>query len=84
MTFWRDTAVYIWTIAGELFPEATQIVDRFHVKLHLSDVAKAIYGPDRVTSPTVGPPNAAKGVFRLSKVCTLPRPRPEAEGLFSL
>jgi hypothetical protein len=42
-----DGAVYIWNIAGELFPQATQIVDRFHVKQHLSDVAKAIYGPDR-------------------------------------
>ena len=41
-----DGAPYIWNIAGELFPDATQIVDRYHVKQHLSDVAKAIYGAD--------------------------------------
>ena len=41
-----DGAAYIWNIAQELFPDAIQIVDRFHVKQHLSDVAKAIYGPD--------------------------------------
>ena len=41
-----DGAPYIWNLAGELFPDATQIVDRYHVKQHLSDVAKAIYGAD--------------------------------------
>jgi hypothetical protein len=39
-----DGAPWIWKIAQELFPRAIQIVDRFHVKQHLSDVAKAIYG----------------------------------------
>ena len=38
-----DGAPWIWNIAQELFPRATQIVDRFHVKQHLSDVAKAIF-----------------------------------------
>ena len=28
----------------EHFPDAVQIVDRFHANLHLSDVAKSIYG----------------------------------------
>jgi hypothetical protein len=41
-----DGAPYIWNIADELFPDATQIVDRFHVKQHLSEVAKAIFGAD--------------------------------------
>lgn len=41
-----DGAPWIWKIAQELFPRAIQIVDRFHVKQHLSDVAKAIYGAD--------------------------------------
>ena len=41
-----DGAAWIWRIAQELFPRAIQIVDRFHVKQHLSDVAKAIYGAD--------------------------------------
>lgn len=39
-----DGAPWIWNLADEYFPPAVQIVDRFHVKQHLSDVAKAIYG----------------------------------------
>jgi len=39
-----DGAPWIWNIAGEYFPEAIQIVDRFHAKAHLSDVAKVLYG----------------------------------------
>jgi len=45
-----DGAAYIWNIAQELFPDARQIIDRYHVKEHLSDVAKAIYGPDNEQS----------------------------------
>lgn len=41
-----DGAPWIWSIARELFPRAIQIVDRFHVKQHLSDVSKAIYGSE--------------------------------------
>ena len=39
-----DGAPWIWNLAGEYFPEATQIVDRFHAKEHLSGVAKVLYG----------------------------------------
>jgi hypothetical protein len=39
-----DGAPWIWNLAAEYFPNAIQIVDRFHAKQHLSDVAKAIYG----------------------------------------
>ena len=39
-----DGAQWIWNLASEHFPDAIQIVDRFHAKQHLSDVAKAIYG----------------------------------------
>lgn len=39
-----DGAPWIWNIAGEHFPEAIQIVDRFHAKEHLSHVAKVLYG----------------------------------------
>lgn len=39
-----DGASWIWNLAGELFPKAIQIVDRFHVKEHLSTVSKEIYG----------------------------------------
>jgi hypothetical protein len=41
-----DGAAWIWNIARELFPRAHQIVDRFHVQQHLSDVSKALYGND--------------------------------------
>jgi len=40
-----DGAKWIWNLATERFPDAIQIVDRFHAKQHLSDVAKSIYGP---------------------------------------
>jgi hypothetical protein len=39
-----DGAPWIWKLAEEMFPDAIQIVDRFHVKQTLSTVAKAIYG----------------------------------------
>ncbi len=39
-----DGAKWIWNLATEHFPDAIQIVDRFHAKQHLSDVAKSIYG----------------------------------------
>lgn len=38
-----DGAPWIWDIAQELFPRAIQIVDRFHVKQHLSDLSKHFY-----------------------------------------
>lgn len=40
-----DGAAWIWNIAEEQFPEALQIVDRFHAKEHLSNLGKALYGP---------------------------------------
>lgn len=40
-----DGAPWIWNLASELFPDAIEIVDRFHAKEHLSAVAKAIWGP---------------------------------------
>jgi len=39
-----DGAVWIWTLSGEQFPGATEIVDRFHAKQYLSNVSKAIFG----------------------------------------
>ena len=40
-----DGAAWIWNFADEHIPDAIQIVDIFHAKQHLFDVAKAIYGP---------------------------------------
>ncbi len=39
-----DGAKWIWNLASEHFPDAIQIVDRFHAKQHLADVAKSLYG----------------------------------------
>ena len=40
-----DGAAWIWRLAAEQFPGAIEIVDIYHAKQHLCDVAKAIYGP---------------------------------------
>lgn len=39
-----DGALWIWNLVDELFPGAIQIVDLYHAKGRLWDVAKAIYG----------------------------------------
>ena len=39
-----DGSAWIWNTAAELFPQATQILDRFHAKEHLSKLGKLIYG----------------------------------------
>lgn len=39
-----DGSLWIWNIVEELFPGAIQILDLYHAKQHLSDVAKEIYG----------------------------------------
>jgi len=41
-----DGAHWIWNTAEELFPDAICIVDRFHVKQHLSDVGKSLFGSE--------------------------------------
>ena len=38
-----DGSAWIWNTATELFPQATQILDRFHAKEHLSKVGKALF-----------------------------------------
>jgi hypothetical protein len=40
-----DGAVWIWRIADEHFPEAIQIVDLYHARQHLAELAKLVYGP---------------------------------------
>ena len=34
-----DGAVWIWNLAGELFPQATQIVDLYHAREHVHELA---------------------------------------------
>lgn len=40
-----DGAPWIWNLAEEHFPQATQIVDFYHAKEHLADLAKKLF-PD--------------------------------------
>jgi hypothetical protein len=46
-----DGAPWIWNLAHELFPQARQIVDRFHAKEHLSNLAQTLYGPADPRAP---------------------------------
>jgi hypothetical protein len=39
-----DGALWIWNLAEEHFPGAIQILDLYHAKEHVSEVAKAVYG----------------------------------------
>jgi hypothetical protein len=41
-TITGDGAAWIWNIAGSKFPEATQIVDLFHAREHLHDLARLL------------------------------------------
>lgn len=40
-----DGAVWIWKIAEEHFPGAIQIVDLYHARQHLAELAKLVEGP---------------------------------------
>ena len=40
-----DGSAWIWNTARELFPQAIQILDRFHVKETLHRTAQSIFGP---------------------------------------
>lgn len=40
-----DGALWVWGIAEEHFPRATQIVDLYHAREHLIDLSKIVYGP---------------------------------------
>ncbi len=40
-----DGAIWIWNLATDRFKDAKQRVDLFHVKAHLHDLARALYGP---------------------------------------
>jgi hypothetical protein len=40
-----DGAVWIWGIAEEHFPGATQIVDLYHARERLAELGKFLYGP---------------------------------------
>lgn len=55
-----DGAPWIWTLAAEHFPGAVQIVDLYHAKEHVWDVAHAVFGP-----------GAAAGTAWATQACSL-------------
>lgn len=42
LTILGDGAAWIWNLATQYFPEATQIVDMFHAREHLHDLGKIV------------------------------------------
>ena len=42
LTILGDGAHWIWNLASQHFPEATQIVDLYHAREHLHDLAKLL------------------------------------------
>jgi len=44
-----DGAVWIWNLADEHFPSAIQIVDLYHAREHIHDLAKALWANDERT-----------------------------------
>ncbi len=44
LTVLGDGAVWIWNLAGEHFPGATQIVDLYHAREHLHELANLAAG----------------------------------------
>jgi Uncharacterised protein family (UPF0236) len=48
-----DGSSWIWNTTTELFPQATQILDRFHAKEHLAQVGKVIYGDSPESKPWI-------------------------------
>lgn len=48
-----DGSPWIWNTASELFPQATQILDRFHAKEHLGELGKILYGDSSDAEPWI-------------------------------
>ena len=42
LTILGDGAAWIWNIAADKFPEATQIVDLFHAREHLNSLTRSL------------------------------------------
>jgi hypothetical protein len=58
-----DGAEWIWNRAKDLFPQAVQILDLFHAKEHIWEVARQMYGgsgPQKDKGARHGTPSSAK------------------------
>ena len=60
LTILGDGAAWIWNIASSKFPEATQIVDLYHAREHLHDLARPLEFMLGWTARTNGSPPAWK------------------------
>jgi hypothetical protein len=70
-----DGAAWIWRLADEGCPGAIQIVDLFHAKQHLSDVAKILYGAGTdLSAQWVRPRHEDLDAGRLRALCHALRP----------
>jgi hypothetical protein len=69
-----DGSPWIWNTAGELFPQAIQILDRFHAKEHLSTVAKAVFTPSEAVNAWLQPRYEELDAGRLSSLVKALRP----------
>ena len=63
-----DGSPWIWNTGTELFPQATQILDRYHAKDYLSRVGKVLYGESPETKPWIEARCAELDEGRLSAV----------------
>lgn len=48
-----DGALWLWNIVAEFWPEAIQILDKFHAKEHLQVVANEVFGPKNEAGKTL-------------------------------
>lgn len=48
-----DGSAWIWNTAAELFPDAIQILDRFHAKEHLGTVGKVVFSNPQAAKPWI-------------------------------
>jgi hypothetical protein len=57
VTVLGDGAEWIWNLADEHLPQATQVLDVFHALEHISEAAKAVWGTDAAAK---SPANAGR------------------------
>ena len=65
-----DGAVWIWNLASELFPHATQIVDLYHAREHLHELANLPPGCSLATATNGSPPGWPNSTPAKSPPCS--------------
>jgi len=69
-----DGSAWIWNNTSELFPDATQILDRLHAKEHLSNVGKIIFSNPQASQPWIEQRYAELDVGHLQSLVRALRP----------